>query len=395
MKLVIFATHPIQNQVPVWRELAQARRIIIKVVYASDFSARGYRDKQFGVDVKWDQPLLEGYDSIVLGHAQRGGYFSLNGKGIPSALASFKPDCGLICAYEPKFYVDALRYLRKVGAATLMRADLTDEDRTRSALKQFVRNLYAKWIYSQVDRFCIVGEISVAHLKRFGIGGKRIHKAGYNVDDQLFTSQREQFAPQRDAIRSKMGIDANDFVFLMPAKLIDKKKPDLLLEAYLSLPLEVRNRTHVVYMGDGALKPALEERLLDEVGHKVHFTGFVNQAELGKHYIASDAVVLPSAYEETWGLVINEALLFGKPCLVSDRVGSRHDLVLEGKTGMIFPSEDLSSLHGRLLSMQAWLESERLSITNACLELGAEYSAANAARGIEAAAADAVSERHG
>ena len=41
MKLVIFATHPIQNQVSVWRELAQAPGFEIKVVYASDFSVKG------------------------------------------------------------------------------------------------------------------------------------------------------------------------------------------------------------------------------------------------------------------------------------------------------------------------------------------------------------------
>jgi hypothetical protein len=34
-----------------------------KAWYCSDESIRGGHDKQFGVDVKWDIPLLEGYEA--------------------------------------------------------------------------------------------------------------------------------------------------------------------------------------------------------------------------------------------------------------------------------------------------------------------------------------------
>lgn len=277
IKLAVFATHPIQNQVPVWRELAKIPGLELKVIYASDFSVKGYRDKQFGVDVKWDQPMLEGYASVVLGHKTRGGYFSLNGSGIPNALKDFMPDCGLVCAYEPKFYPDAMRYLRRHGAAILMRGDLTDEDRKRAWYVQLLRNLYAKWIYSMVDRFCIVGQISVPHLKRFAIKEARIFKSGYNVDDGLFLTQREKYFPQREEIRKSYGVSHRDFVFLMPAKLIDKKKPDLLLEAYLSLDSNLRRKVHIIFMGDGVLKSQLERRLPAEDEKRVHFTGFVNK----------------------------------------------------------------------------------------------------------------------
>ena len=395
MKLAIFATHPIQNQVPAWRELAKIPDVDVKVVYASDFSVKGYRDKQFGVDVKWDQPMLDGYESVVLGHAQRRGYFSLDGRGIVNALADFQPDCGLVCAYEPKFYPDAILYLKAQKAGVLMRADLTDEDRTRTWYLKLLRDFYAKWIYSKIDRFCIIGKISIPHLLRFGIGEERIVKAGYNVDDALFVAQRERFEPQREVLRKEMGIPRDGFVFLMPAKLIDKKRPDLLLEAYLNLPEALRLKIHIIFMGDGALKPSLQRRLEGEAIQHVHFSGFVNQAELGSYYTICDAVVLPSAYAETWGLVINEAMIFGRPCLVSDRVGSRHDLVIEGKTGMIFPSGDQASLEEKIARMVTWIEQDRSIITKECLKLGDEYTAFNAAAGIAQAMRNTLAERHG
>ena len=40
----------------------------------------------------------------------------------------------------------------------------------------------------------------------------------------------------------------------------------------------------------------------------------------------------PTYYTETWGLVMNEAMQFGVPCIVSDRVGCGPDLIRPGDT---------------------------------------------------------------
>jgi glycosyltransferase involved in cell wall biosynthesis len=71
--------------------------------------------------------------------------------------------------------------------------------------------------------------------------------------------------------------------------------------------------------------------------------GFVNQSQLGSYFAAADVFVLPSEFE-TWGLVVNEAMYFGLPVIVSDRVGCRHDLVIPGKTGEVFHHGDVKSL---------------------------------------------------
>jgi glycosyltransferase involved in cell wall biosynthesis len=65
------------------------------------------------------------------------------------------------------------------------------------------------------------------------------------------------------------------------------------------------------------------------------FAGF-NQTEMWKAYVPADAFVLPSTNGETWGLVTNEAMLFGLPVIVSDQVGCAPDLVIEGETGHVF-----------------------------------------------------------
>ena len=56
------------------------------------------------------------------------------------------------------------------------------------------------------------------------------------------------------------------------------------------------------------------------------FAGFLNQTEICKAYVAADCLVLPSDYGETWGLVTNEAMAAGLPCILSDRCGAALDL---------------------------------------------------------------------
>src|SRR5699024_7358948 len=57
----------------------------------------------------------------------------------------------------------------------------------------------------------------------------------------------------------------------------------------------------------------------------------------------ADVFVLPSRFEP-WGLVVNEAMTCGVPCIVSSQVGCRLDLIREGQTGFVFKSEDVASL---------------------------------------------------
>jgi glycosyltransferase involved in cell wall biosynthesis len=66
----------------------------------------------------------------------------------------------------------------------------------------------------------------------------------------------------------------------------------------------------------------------------------------------ADAVVVPSA-SETWGLVVNEAMASGLPCIVSDRVGCGPDLVDRGRTGDIYPMGDIGALSALMVQYAA------------------------------------------
>src|SRR3990172_7079616 len=76
----------------------------------------------------------------------------------------------------------------------------------------------------------------------------------------------------------------------------------------------------------------------------VRIAGFLNQSELPAAYAAADVFVLPSAFHETWGLVVNEAMNFDLPVVVSDKVGCGADLIEPGRNGFIVPHDDTAQL---------------------------------------------------
>ena len=68
------------------------------------------------------------------------------------------------------------------------------------------------------------------------------------------------------------------------------------------------------FVGDGKLKQYIK---LQPETSKVNYLGRLNPENLQSLYSKYDVLVLLSKYEP-WGLVVNEALLCGTPCLVTN-----------------------------------------------------------------------------
>ena len=65
-RLLIVTSHPIQYDVPVFRLMAQHPKLDILVAYCSLQGSKPGLDTGFGIEVKWDIPLLDGYPWVEL-----------------------------------------------------------------------------------------------------------------------------------------------------------------------------------------------------------------------------------------------------------------------------------------------------------------------------------------
>ena len=161
------------------------------------------------------------------------------------------------------------------------------------------------------------------------------------VDQDFFSSTAATLQTRRNELRAAWDIDPDAVTFLFAGKFIDEKQPLDFIRA-ISLAATRDLEVHGLMVGDGPLREK-SEALAQVLCAPMTFTGFLNQSEMVKAYVAADALILPSR-NETWGVVVNEAMLCGRPCFVSDRAGCGPDLIVSGKTGELFPFGEVNAL---------------------------------------------------
>jgi len=136
-------------------------------------------------------------------------------------------------------------------------------------------------------------------------------------------------------------------IILYVGALTKEKRPRdalLVLRSILSL-----NRKDVVlwYVGDGPLRQELELDAKNEIESRTcQFFGKVFDG-VGNYFNISDVVIVPGL----GGLVINHAMIFGKPVISTMADGTEEDLIHNGKNGFIVPTGDIESLTYSVLSV--------------------------------------------
>ncbi len=110
-----------------------------------------------------------------------------------------------------------------------------------------------------------------------------------------------------------------------------------------------RVMVNILFAGNGSDREVLQRFVEEHHLQNVYFLGFMNQSLLPQVYSVSDVLLLPSEFDPS-PKVVNEAMNFGLPVIVSSGVGTAPDLVLRGKTGFQYPVGDIAEL-ARLIEL--------------------------------------------
>jgi glycosyltransferase involved in cell wall biosynthesis len=380
VRIAHLVSHPVQYLVPVYRELSKSPDIDFTVYFFSDSSLGKHFDADFGREFEWSTELLGGYKHKFLP--------SSKGKSTGQRLEW--PNWDVLAEVRREHYdviwintyMGTNALFARIGAffsgTPVFFRDDTNLLTPRPFWKRVFKSIFLR-VFLLGTWALYVGEESKRYWNHYGVPQDRLFFSPHCVDNDYWSSKAAELAPRRTEIRRSLGITDDRPVIVFCGKFIPKKQPLRLLAAFDIL----RKKTScwLLMAGDGYLRESVEKEIREHNIPDVLLPGFLNQDELPLAYAAGDVFVLPSAFHETWGLVVNEAMNFGLPIVVSNQVGCGRDLVKDGWNGFIVPHEDTEALADRLLRI---LNDEplRKAMGRNSAALVTEYTVDNCAKGV-------------
>lgn len=339
-KLAIISTHPIQYNAPVFRLITERGNVLIKVFYTWENSKNGFFDKKFNQQIKWDIPLLDGYDyQFIKNTSSDQGTHHRKGIINPTLdkdVEKWEPDAILIFGWNFRSHFKAMRYF-KGKIPVLFRGDSTLLDE-KKGIKTSLRRLILTYVYRYVDYALYVGTNSKNYFLRHGLKEQQLVFAPHSIDNERFYNKENDFETEAIAWRKDLKIVKDGLVFLFAGKFEAKKDPLILIDAARQM-----TDKKFIFAGDGELiheMKAASKRLSNVI-----FLPFQNQQKMPVLYRLADVFVLPSkGPNETWGLAVNEAMACKRAVLVSDKVGCATDLVKNEQNGYTFEAGNLTDV---------------------------------------------------
>ncbi len=349
VRVLLVSTHPVQYGVPLYRRYAVHPALNVTIAYCSLHGAERGFDPEFGIDLQWDIPLLDGYTWVHLPnrspHPSLDRFFGLLNPGIWRLIREGRYEIVVCYGYHAASFWIAGAAAKISGAALVLSTDAhTAAPRDGEAWKGPLKRAVLPRLFAAADAVFAPSSRTVGYLEGLGVRSDRIFLTPYTVDNGSFLESAA--AADIAAVRARWALPQEARVALFVGKLVPWKRPMDLVDAAAQV-----DGLYVIWAGAGPMRDSVEARA-NELGvlARMRFLGFVNRRALPEVYAASDWLVLPSQYEG-FGLVINEAFACGRPAIVSDACGAVGDLVLDGETGFVIPVGDTALLTRRLQTL--------------------------------------------
>lgn len=349
-KLAIIAPVPFYYHTPFYQELAKSPEIDLTVYYCSNETLHGtdiekaYNTKgSFGAE----EDLLKGYSNKFLkNYSPEPSFmnwpFGLINFGIWKEIKQGKYDAVVLQSWTNlTWWLAFLACLRYKTPVLFMTDSNVVSESTKSAVKIYIKKiLLGNFLFKKASGFLTSGGANEQFYGYYGVPAGKMVRVPFSWGYRDLLKEAEKIKNRREETRRSFGISQNDFVILYVGRLSKEKLPLTILDAYNSID---KPNKKLFLVGDGPMRLEVEQKIKDLKIKNVYLAGFLPRKSTFDFYNMADVFVLPSK-AETWGIVVNEAMCFSLPVLVSDRVGAGVDLVKNGYNGFIFKTGDAVSL---------------------------------------------------
>jgi glycosyltransferase involved in cell wall biosynthesis len=343
--LAIYAIHPIMYQTPIFRVLSEKCNEIKSIIlFGDDLSLKKVYFKQINTFYKPDVPLLlDGYNYKFLKNwaiNSKGGFFSRINFGIVNELYKNNYNVILIHGYESLTAWLALFAAKLTNTKIIWRGEaVLRKIEHDNSFKQILKRFILKRFFNYCDAVMYSCTGNKAYLKFYGVERDKLFSIPCAVNNNFFQEENKKYIVNITGLRSELGIHKEDLVVLFSARFTSRKRPMDLLKAINNID---NTNITILFVGDGPERENME-KYVEENKIKAIFTGFINQSQISKYYSIADINVVISDYDPS-PKAMNEAMNFKLPIIVTEVVGTAHDLVKNNENGFIIKVGDIKSL---------------------------------------------------
>ncbi len=246
-------------------------------------------------------------------------------------------------------------------------SDSRHHDEPRSGGKEWLKRQLLRGYSAAL----VAGQESRDYLIALGFSSDAIVQP-WDVVDNAFFAQASAIPTPREPH------------FLCVSRLVAKKNHVGLLQSY-SIYQQQGGRWGLKLVGSGPEESSIREAMAKlPQPERVELLPFCQLEQLGQLYGQASAFVLASSIDQ-WGLVVNEAMAAGLPCLVSSACGCAVDLIEHGVTGWCFDPSRSDELTALMHTAEQQAQHDRSAMVAAARECLQAYAPQTFAEGLQQA----------
>ncbi len=329
-KVVLITNIPNPYRVPLFNELSKQLKnenTRLKIIFAN----KTYKRRLFRInenDFNFDYCYLNN-EAITVGNNSENSYFTY--KGLFQQLKNENPDVIIVSGFSSATIKVFLYSLIKRTPYIIWNGSIAKKGRKDS----FIRTLQRRLLTSFATAFVAYGSKAKEYLIKLGASENQVFISTNTVDTSYFEIATND---------CRLSIDddgLNHFLYL--GYLVPRKNVGLLIDMANNLQKQ-RNDFCIDVIGDGESREQLELKVKNlGLSQFVKFHGFKQKHELPPYFAQTKALLFQTDFD-IWGLVLNEAMAAGVPCLSSVNAGASSDLIKNGYNGFIVDYENKSDI---------------------------------------------------
>ena len=177
----------------------------------------------------------------------------------------------------------------------------------------------------------------------FGLPEDKIYVIPNGVNKNRFNGCERDYG-----FRRKYAADNEKLIFFV-GRLVNEKGAQVLVDAVPKVLHHFRDAKFVIAGKGPQLDYLRGKAAVMDISHKVYFTGYISDEDLGKFFKCADIAVFPSLYEP-FGIVALEGMAAGIPVVASD-TGGMGEVVCHEVDGMKCYTGNANSLADCILEL--------------------------------------------